>query len=559
MIAGLALGAVGCRTPTSIALTVTSDVNCADLKGVAITTTSPGASESAAPTTTTTQCTSQPGGSRIGTLVIVPSGGNDGEIAVRVVAGIDRPVEECSAASNYQGCIVARRIIRFQPHVELTLPVELHINCKSVACDATSTCVNSGCRPAKIDDPGECLECGSDGGVDSAKPDVSGDAPITETGGCTASQKNCDGKCVEITDPAYGCTAASCSPCTGAPGASFACVGGTCTESMCKAGFKDCGGTCQPTDAAHGCNAASCAACPSDNGIAGCAAGACSIKCNTGYKLCGGKCVNIGDPTYGCTPASCDNSACPKTGTVVCSAGACVLGSCGAGTKACGGSCVPTDSTNGCGDVTRCTPCAAGESCAGGPPTTCQCVPEPKSTTCGRVQCGITKNNCGASVDCGAAACVAPKTCGGGGVANTCGCKPSGSPCDGVSCGTLTDSCGTSVSCGCTGANTCGGGGMPGKCGCTVTNPCTGGKCGTFADGCGGSITCTCSGANTCGGGGAPGICGCAPEPLSTTCSFQVCGSAVNNCGTTVSCGGCPGPKPRCCLDSCVCSTCACP
>lgn len=518
LIAAVLTGAalIGCRTPTSITITVTSDVRCADLKGISIVTGPRASAESAPPVTTTTQCTTVDGRSRIGTLVIVPSGEKGSELAVRVVAGIDRPVEECNATRGYDGCIVARRWIRFEPHVELALPIELHVDCKSVACDATTTCVGSGCRSAELPDPGACSGEGCLGGLD-AGGDVSDagdtrdtgntDAPQVETG-CTADQKNCDGKCVAITDPAYGCLPASCSACTGAPGTSFACVGGACKETTCKAGFKDCGGMCVAADAAHGCNAAACDPCLSDNGAASCSAGLCKLTCNSGYKLCAGRCVNVGDPSHGCTPTSCDNAACPKTGTVVCSGGACILGSCGPGTKACGGSCVPTDTTKGCGDVSRCTPCAAGESCVGGPPTTCQCAPESNSVTCAKVQCGITKNNCGQNVDCGSAACIAPKTCGGGGAANSCGCAPA-SPCDGVSCGSLSDSCGTSVSCGCTGAQTC----VAGRCSCT-------------------------------------------PDSKAVTCEFQVCGNATNNCGQLVNCGFCGG---NCCGDVCVCKTCACP
>jgi len=548
--AGLALA--GCRTPTSITLTINGDIRCEDLKGVAIATGTRDAIESAAPTTTTTKCSMNPDGTtRVGSLVIVPSGANDAEIAIRVTAGIDRPVEECTAANNYAGCVVVRRVIRFEPHTELDLPVRLALNCKDVACDATTTCVNSRCRNATDLSVPE---------VDAGPTDTGSDTPVTPDAPvfCTDGQKNCDGKCVAITDPAYGCSPASCSPC-GGPGAtsSYVCDTGACKENGCAAGLKDCGGACVSMDPAHGCSATSCTPCASDNGVATCEGGACKLTCNTGYKLCGGRCVNVGDPTYGCGATTCSSAGCPTGGTVVCSGGACVLGSCPSGTKACSGKCVPTDTTNGCGDVARCTPCAAGESCVGGPPTTCQCVPEAKSVTCSRVQCGITQNNCGQSVDCGTAACAAPKTCGGGGTANVCGCTLTTSPCDGVSCGTLTDSCGNSVSCGCTGTNTCGGGGVAGKCGCTPINPCVGGVCGAFSNGCGAEVACSCTSPQTCGGGGTPGVCGCKPLTIAEACDFQVCGPAPDGCGGTLSCGSCGTGK--CCFDTCVCKTCYCP
>jgi hypothetical protein len=561
-----ALGAlllVGCRTPTSITLSITTDVQCKDLHGVAIVSGTRDGAESAAPVTTTSQCTDQSDGtSRVGTLVVVPSGDNDAELAVRVVAGIDRPVEECSAASQYSGCIVARRWLRFEPHVELNLPIELHLDCKSVACDATSTCVHSGCKSALVSDPSTCNgdDClAGDAAVDASGAETSSDAApdviMPVDGSCGPSQKNCGGACVAVADSMFGCGEASCSPCDPSTHQTYTCASGTCTASGCESGYKSCGGACFPADPAHGCSADKCDACPSANGTASCVSGACKLTCNTGYKLCGGICVNIGDPTYGCGPTTCDNATCPKTGTVVCSGSSCVLGSCGPGTKACSGSCVPTDTTHGCGDAARCTACAAGESCVGGPPSVCSCVDEAKSVTCSKVACGVTTNNCGHSVDCGNT-CTAPKTCGGGGVPNSCGCTSRGSPCDGVSCGSLPDSCGTISSCGCTGSNTCGGGGTPGKCGCTPSNPCTGTNCGTFSNGCGGTVTCSCSGVNTCGGGGTPGVCGCTPLTKTEACDFQVCGSASNGCGGFVSCGACAG---HCCIDSCVCTACACP
>jgi hypothetical protein len=65
-----------------------------------------------------------------------------------------------------------------------------------------------------------------------------------------------------------------------------------------------------------------------------------------------------------------------------------------------------------------------------------------------------------------------------------------------------------------------------------------------------------CSGSETCGGGGTPGVCGCTDD--GSACTGQVCGTAVNNCGQTVSCGSC-GINQKCCIDSCVCANCACP
>jgi hypothetical protein len=52
-------------------------------------------------------------------------------------------------------------------------------------------------------------------------------------------------------------------------------------------------------------------------------------------------------------------------------------------------------------------------------------------------------------------------------------------------------------------------------------------------------------------------VCGCTDN--GAACTGRICGSAVNNCGQHVSCGTCPTNTPKCCIDSCVCSTCQCP
>src|SRR5262245_3147631 len=51
------------------------------------------------------------GSDQIGTLAIQPSGAPDEEIAVKIVTGVRRYAEECKPP--YEGCIVARRRIRF--------------------------------------------------------------------------------------------------------------------------------------------------------------------------------------------------------------------------------------------------------------------------------------------------------------------------------------------------------------------------------------------------------------------------------------------------------------
>jgi hypothetical protein len=228
-----------CRTPTKVTLVLTTDAACVDVRGVSIAVGAPEAVEAAPPTTTTDRC--EPVGD-IGTLVIVPSGGTEAKFAVRVVAGIGKSPEACVADGYQGGCIVARRIMNFVPHTELTLPVPLTVDCLDVACDETHTCLNGQCVPAEILDPSQCegeLGCflvpigvgpggggpgggGGQGGSGGAGGDGGGGS-----GGCSATTADCDAQPGCETD--LQTSPDHCGSCD------HGCLGGECA-----------GGDCQP-------------------------------------------------------------------------------------------------------------------------------------------------------------------------------------------------------------------------------------------------------------------------------------------------------------------------
>ncbi len=500
--------ASGCDDPTSVAVRVTADIPCSTLKGVLIRATSPGKPEG--PETRTTRCVDGADEATVGTLILVPSGDPDAKLSVTVIAGLDRPAEECAAA-NYEGCVIARRTLRFVAKRELDLPIVVRGQCKGIACDGTATCVAGTCRTAKVDDPADCVGdvCseGSLAGRQAPPPVVLPDgavvAPVTPGPApdagltCGTSEKVCGGACVSAGDPRYGCTLGGCEPCAGLDIGDFACATGLCTLIACKAGYKKCGEGCVPTDVAHGCSAAACQPCDAANGTASCEGGQCALTCSSGYKLCGGKCVDVTDPSYGCGLSGC--TACSPDsggGTILCSANACTLGTCPAGTKNCNQKCVPTDRNNGCA-AASCTPCAADATCQG-MPTVCTCVPQSDATVCAAkgFNCGSTTNNCGGAVTCGS--CTTPNSCAGGGTANVCGCTPNNAAaCSGKNCGTVGNNCGQAVSCGtCASPDSCGGAGAANVCGCTPTLDCNG-NCGYYDNGCGTQVYC-----GDCGGGG---------------------------------------------------------
>lgn len=171
--------AAACAAPTEIRLRVHTNVPCTDAtqwKGIAIYAGAPGAGlENKAPALTSTACDKD---GLVGTLVIVPSGSKDDEVGLRVVGGIAYAPEDC-AAHDYQGCIVARREVRFTRHEALDLEVVLTSECLGFGCDTTHTCVAGMCTetqtvsaapipvpeagPAVIDEAKRVVRCGDDG------------------------------------------------------------------------------------------------------------------------------------------------------------------------------------------------------------------------------------------------------------------------------------------------------------------------------------------------------------------------------------------------------------
>lgn len=242
-----------CREPTQITLELQTDAKCVDVLGTTVTVGALGELENRPEVASTERC--DDGSGRIGTLVVVPSGDNDEEVAVRVVTGVGKSAQACVASGYTGGCIVARRAIRYLPHTPLKMPIFMGIDCLDVPCGETETCFKGQCVPAVIDpyqcENGNCQPLLPDGGVDGgsdAAPDQSsgGSAGASGAGGsggtggvatdagdgsvlqCPEATGDCDG------NPATGCETnlSSTSQHCGACG--HDCLGGMCTESQCE-------------------------------------------------------------------------------------------------------------------------------------------------------------------------------------------------------------------------------------------------------------------------------------------------------------------------------------
>jgi hypothetical protein len=179
-VAGLAATASGCRGATQITLHLSTDLNCSDpsaWQGVAVYVGSPGADvETKAATLTTSACNA---GGVIGTVVVTPSGADDDDVGIRVVAGVTTKPEAC-AASDYAGCIVSRRTIRFTPHTSLDVDIALDGTCVGISCDAYHSCALGSCveatvgntQPADAGIVGPTVRCGDNGARCATTGDV---------------------------------------------------------------------------------------------------------------------------------------------------------------------------------------------------------------------------------------------------------------------------------------------------------------------------------------------------------------------------------------------------
>ncbi len=182
----LALGCAaiitGCHEPTQISVEVTTDIDCKDHGGTAIAVGPLGSLGSRPLASLSKQCLASGSSAAIGTAVLVPNDGRDGEVAFEVRTGVGVSAEQCTDPSFASRCIVARRALRFLPGTSLKIRLAMTADCRGVVCNPSSTCVRGACRPADID-PTRCSGAGcgdevvgnGDGGITDA-----GDGGITD-------------------------------------------------------------------------------------------------------------------------------------------------------------------------------------------------------------------------------------------------------------------------------------------------------------------------------------------------------------------------------------------
>jgi hypothetical protein len=160
--------------------------------------------------------------------------------------------------------------------------------------------------------------------------------------GCPEGSKACDGECVLISDPAYGCGLEGCERCSISNGTTRCDADRGCVLDSCRAGFKACEGQCvSVTDPRYGCGRPGCNACYVHNGEASCdGLGDCSVaQCDFRWDDCNndyldGCETNLNSDQSNC--GSCSTTCAPIPHAVVtCGGAACVIRVCAVGYADC--------------------------------------------------------------------------------------------------------------------------------------------------------------------------------------------------------------------------------
>jgi hypothetical protein len=183
--------------------------------------------------------------------------------------------------------------------------------------------------------------------LEDAPLDVSEDAPETgpdatvDSSTCLSTQKLCNGQCVEVTDPAYGCGLTGCTPCPTPAHATATCQGTTCLGT-CQAGWADCNTSmidgCEINTNSNALHCGGCGqACSTNRVTPTCVNGNCTGTCASGYGDCNNNLrtdgceVNLNSDTAHCGACA---RACSiyrvKSGGLSCALGLCNTNDCNA-------------------------------------------------------------------------------------------------------------------------------------------------------------------------------------------------------------------------------------
>ena len=179
-----ALGSTRCLSATVLRVASLSEVDCAKGARVAIVVAHDLPSlMSAAPSAFSTMCVAAGNGlNDTGNVVLTPATSKDEPVAFALMTRPDgESPESCTDPAQASHCIIAHRQLRFSPHDNLDVPVELRLSCLGVVCPPEQTCRKGQCTAATLpSNCGACSEaalgptsapaCGSTGGLQAGAP-----------------------------------------------------------------------------------------------------------------------------------------------------------------------------------------------------------------------------------------------------------------------------------------------------------------------------------------------------------------------------------------------------
>jgi outer membrane protein assembly factor BamB len=183
VLAACGAAIASCQDPTEVSVRLSTDVPCQAFNGVTVTIGNVSSVETKPSATTSTSCTA----GDLGDLTVVPSGSDSDEVTIKIVGGVGRDPESCTAPNYGVGCIVARRTLRYVAHTPLHLTIALRSSCNGVACEEGQTCLDGACTSASIDS-GKCRDgCGDSvlgpgGPIVAPSPLVCGDSSGLQSG-----------------------------------------------------------------------------------------------------------------------------------------------------------------------------------------------------------------------------------------------------------------------------------------------------------------------------------------------------------------------------------------
>jgi len=208
--------------------------------------------------------------------------------------------------------------------------------CDLKACDpGFADCdkiANNGCEVDTNTDVNNCGGCGMICKLPNAASACMGGTCVIAA--CASGFRDCNNTAADGCEVSEYTDIKNCGACgTGCffPNATSSCNVGVCQIDSCAVGYADCDGIvkngCEIKTDADPKNCGACGMiCSNNHGTPGCAAGVCTIACDTGYKDCNGNVANGCEAQTSADVANCGacGHVCPPTGgTPNCIAGTC--------------------------------------------------------------------------------------------------------------------------------------------------------------------------------------------------------------------------------------------